>query len=151
MTSYIGHTQVSSPESLQALIERYIKPSNELPIGHFLRWAHQVSGMRSGFPSEFSSTEGQVFNPDRELRWKRQGENYAVLLLSQTDIGLLNDFHPLPGKWQTETKDALCHDLKNPQYPNKFQYEEELASQLCQRFFRNEETGTVHFVALTLK
>jgi hypothetical protein len=151
MTGYVGYAQVNSVESLESLVERYIKPSDNLPSGHFLRWVHQVSGMRSGLPTEFSSLEGQAFNIERELRWRQEGTHYAVLLLSQVDIKPQDDFQALPGNWQTETKGALCHNPKNPQYPNQFHYDDGIESQLRQCYFRNGDTSTVHFVALTLK
>ncbi|NET50640.1 MAG: hypothetical protein F6K09_18500, partial [Merismopedia sp. SIO2A8] len=69
----------------EATLEKVIKDCIQEPSWYFLRSPHKVSGIQTGHPSNISAPEGQVFNHERELRWKRRGNAYEVLLLSAID------------------------------------------------------------------
>jgi hypothetical protein len=145
--SYVGCRTVASVDALKGLIEQYAGDT----AAYFLRWSNRVSGVVSQLPKDFDRAEGQMFNQQLELRWKREGKGYSVLLLSQADGVDGSGFAPLPGNWQVEVHAALMHDQRNPQYPNRFQYQGIESSALQQCYFRNAETGVVHFIALTLR
>lgn len=144
--SYVGYASVPSDEngaSLHQVIERYTQPGNLF----FLRWLHQVSGIITELPDQLSP-EGQLFNANFELRWKKRQRGYDVLWLGQNAPDSSEIFTAIKRQWQTEDHPALLHDRKTPQYPNLFKYPREL--KVWQRYFRDAETGIVHFIALTV-
>jgi hypothetical protein len=145
--SYVGYRTIASVEELKRLIGQYAGDT----AGYFLRWSHRVSGIVSQLPDDFAQAEGQVFNPQLELRWKRAGQGYSVLLLSQDDGIVESGFMPLAGTWQVQIHGALTHDPRNPQYPKPFKYEGVDRQSIRQCYFRNADTGNVHFIALTLR
>ncbi len=147
MMSYVGCRTVSSVDELRGLMGKYTDDS----AFYFLRWSNRVSGIVSQLPEDFEGAEGQMFNPQLELRWKREGEGYSVLLLSQGKSVDSEGFVALSGNWQVEVHGALMHDQRNPQYPNQFKYQGTKPSALRQCYFRNADTGVVHFIALTLR
>lgn len=90
MSAFVGSRTVTT-EELGTLIRH---PARSLPSSYyFLRWFHKVSGIQRALTNDFPSPEGQLFNAELELRWKRDDRNYEVLLLSKTDPGL--GFSPL--------------------------------------------------------
>ncbi|WP_448564803.1 hypothetical protein [Trichothermofontia sp.] len=145
--SFVGYRQVDSGETLRDLIDQCVA---QIPSYYFLRWAHQVSGMIADLPEDFPSPEGQVFNAKMELRWKRQGQGYSVLLLSNS-AAPVDGFTPSPGDWETRDRLVRCHDSKETQYPKGFYFDQGVnPNYIRQRYFRDRRTATVHFVALTL-
>jgi hypothetical protein len=149
--SFVGYKQVSSVDDLKNLMEHYADP---LPSYYFLRWAHCVSGIVSKLPQEFPSPEGQLFNAELELRWKRQGHDYSVLLLSKT-LEVAEGFTAIPEnrdrdwQWQTQDRAANFNGKTDARFPKGFTYPDNLT--IHQRYFLNAQTATVHFVALTVK
>ena len=100
----------------------------------------------------FPSPEGQMFNSQLELRWKQKGANYEVLLLSAS--GSRQDyskFQPVGSDWQVVERDAYLYASTPTQtetrFPRKFDYPD---IKVAQRYFKDSETATVHFVALTV-
>jgi hypothetical protein len=129
------------------------------PSYYFLRWFHEVSGIRMQLPDDFHSPEGQLFNAELELRWKQHGKRYEVLLLGRSipnpDLG----FSPLQGDWEWECCDrnAYFYDNDETKFPQGFLYQNAAGQMLKpkeipvkQRYFRNSQTSTIHFVALTV-
>lgn len=128
------------------------------PSYYFLRYAHAVSGICMKLPQEFPSPEGQMFNAERELRWKKQKFGYDVLLLTtQADLGL-EEFEKVYGNW--EIHDFNAYFYKNEtKFPNSFIFKELNDENIenpediyiSQRYFKDADTATVHFIALTVK
>ena len=139
------------------------------PSYYFLRWSHQVSGIVEKLPDDFPSPEGQMFNCDRELRWKRQNDRYSVLLLSNT--GEVSGFTSIvkdtenqensenTSYWKTEQRPAYGYPTNETRFPRSRIYPESLdvsnsannKPKLAQRYFIAKPTSTVHFVALTVE
>lgn len=146
MSAFVGTCTVDSAEALRSLIEQ--RQTSESYF--FLRWPHKVSGFCKTLPDDFPSPEGQLFNNALELRWKRQGRGYSVLLLSnQTDP--VSGFTALDGNWETCDRPAHCHESKETRYPKGFYFDTGIEREaIQQRYFRDRRTATIHFVALTL-
>ena len=113
---------------------------------YFLRWANRVSGVIESLP-EFLSPEGQMFNVDLEIRWKQKGDKYDVLLLSQYDNDY-PEFDSFAQTWRSEDRKANFYPKDETRFPKGFTYPEEL--NIGQRYFKDQDTGIVHFVALTI-
>ncbi|XHX78418.1 MAG: hypothetical protein RBJ76_29045 [Stenomitos frigidus ULC029] len=143
---YVAYASVATEADLRQLIEQSIQPNSFF----FLRSLHQVSGIQSILPHQLSPV-GQLFNPTVELRWKQRRQGYEVLWLGQRSPADTKTFTAIERQWQTEDHPALLHDRRTPQYPNLFRYPTELKKQMQQRYFRDAETGIVHFVALTIQ
>lgn len=128
--------------SLDQLIRRCITGN----AWQCLQWPDKTT-FSAGLPSEFSGQEGQVFTQDRELRWKRQGSSYKVLLLSKTEI---NDpaLKPLAEKqqWLIRDLNTNFHSRTETRLPWGVTYPKDL--DIGQRYFIDRETGIVQFVAL---
>ncbi|MEG4287357.1 hypothetical protein Q5692_01570 [Microcoleus sp. C2C3] len=126
---------------------------------YFVRSPHAVSGICMKLPDEFfPGFEGQMFNADRELRWKKQGSAYQALLLSRVEADL-EGFEPIDKdcEWQICDRAAYFHRLDEPKFPKTFVYkgenDEKIVSNnisIGQRYFQEKRTATVHFVALTV-
>lgn len=127
---------------------------------YFLRSAHAVSGICRKLPQEFPTPEGQMFNADRELRWKKQKSGYEVLLLSRIAVDL-EGMQPVPTNRETsnwEICDLNAYFYKNEtKFPNGFTFKGQndedinLDEIIAQRYFKDADTATVHFIALTVK
>ena len=127
---------------------------------YFVRSPHAVSGMCMKLPEEFfPGFEGQMFNADRELRWKKQGSAYQALLLSRVEADL-EGFEPIDKdcEWQICDRTAYFHRLDEPKFPKTFVYKGENNEKIVsnnisigQRYFQEKRTATVHFVALTVR
>ena len=115
---------------------------------YFWRLSHKVSGFQKQPPLEtdFPTIEGQMFDRKSELRWKykRQGV-YDVLLL--TIAGEHEDFKPVGDAWQTQERDAHLYAPTETRFPKGFHT---VDLDVKQRYFIDSNTGTVHFVSLTL-
>lgn len=154
MSAFVGTCTVDSAEELRSLIEQHQTSESYF----FLRWPHKVSGFCKTLPDDFPSPEGQVFDSQKELRWKRQGTGYSVLLLSnQTDP--VSGFTALDGAWEAcdsalrdeVVRPAYCHESKETRYPKGFYCGTGIKPEaIQQRYFRDLQTATIHFVALTL-
>ena len=93
-------------EQLQKLVDSCMDKDSWL----FLRWPHKVLLRPVNEPPEtgFACLEGQAFDKTKELRWKRKGEGYEVLLLSEDggDVSLSS----IGNDWETK-------ELKAKAYP----------------------------------
>lgn len=139
--SFVGIKKVSSVEELRELLTQ----RSSQPSYYFLRWAHKVSGFVEQLPLDFPSPEGQMFNADWELRWKRQKTGYEVLLLS--DAGAEPGFTSVGQNWDTQLRQAHAYHSIETRFPKEFIAE---GVDIAQRYFRDSQTATVHFVALTV-
>jgi hypothetical protein len=142
--SFVGHRQVNSGSELETLIKHYGGQSQSY---YFLRWPHCVSGIISELPEAFSSAEGQLFNAMIELRWKRRGNGYSVLLLSSS-LDSADGFTAIPGDWEISDRTAYFYGKDDARFPKSFTYPDHLS--IYQRYFLDTKTSTVHFVALTI-
>ncbi|MGV0026850.1 hypothetical protein [Phormidesmis priestleyi] len=155
MRGFVGYGKASATE-LQTLIkdpEFAIAPSY-----YFLRWAHEVSGITLRPPKGSPSPEGQLFNAKLELRWKQQHDYYEVLLLSETEPNTSFEFKAIAGEWDICNHAAHFYDRDVTKFPKAFVYRDAEGQTIapktiaiCQRYFRNTQTATVHFVALSVK
>lgn len=143
-----------SPDEVKKLLKQLETEENY----YFVRSPHAVSGICMKLPDEFSlGFEGQMFNSDRELRWKKQGSAYEALLLSRVAADL-EGFEAIGENWEWCDRAAYFHSLDEPKFPKSFIYkgenDERIASEnisIAQRYFQDKITATVHFVALTVR
>lgn len=150
-TGIIG-THTLSLSQLTSCISRLIKPTDttsNLRHYYFYRWPHKVSGLIEGVSEtvKINSPEGQIFSQFWELRWKRNGEGFAVLLLSTQR--LLKDFEKLGEDWYWCDRPAKLYPKTETRFPKGFIYPEGL--DISQRYFIEKDTASVRFIALTLK
>ncbi|MEA5565771.1 hypothetical protein [Anabaena sp. UHCC 0399] len=149
MNPFVGYKQV--PLQVTELIELITKMAELSPknSNFFLRWSHQVSGIidKSPTANEFPMLEGQMFNYDYELRWKQKHKNtYEVLMLSI--LGEYSGFELLGENWLTKDHDAHLYLPTETRFPKGFSPTD---VDVKQRYFIDEKTASVHFVALTTK
>lgn len=142
MSPFVGVSeQLMTVKELRDLLEKF---SNQRSY-YFLRWPHKVSGIVEQLPDEFLSPEGQMFNYDRELRWKQQGQHFSLLLLSTT--GSEPGFKPIGHKWEIQQRDAHIYPATETRFPKGLS---STNVDVAQRYFLDADTATVHFVALTV-
>jgi hypothetical protein len=154
--SFVGIRHLPSEEELQKLLDN----RNDKSCCYFLRWTHAVSGIireLKDLPGKFPSPEGQMFNSDWELRWKRNKKGYEVLLLSTTKedgFTAIKNERNKEVKWQTEIRTAPVYSNSETRFPKSFIYpknENGKAIGIAQRYFIDTATGAIQFVVLTLK
>ncbi|MGD1804657.1 hypothetical protein ACP6PL_04340 [Dapis sp. BLCC M126] len=87
--SFVGTKQINSVDELEELLTQNYNENSY----YFLRLPHKVSGIVKKRPSEFPSIEGQMFNENLELRWKKNQKGYQVLVLTKADF--IHDFIPV--------------------------------------------------------
>jgi len=125
--------------TLKTLIDRCF--TNE--SWYFLRWPDRVE-FKEGKPTDFSCREGQIFDSDRELRWKRLGDRHDVLLLSASGA---DEALVLVGQaWTTKELSANFYPKTETRFPKSLDYPDGL--DIGQRYFIDTETGIVQFIAL---
>lgn len=146
-------------DSLEELRE-FLKEIEQEHDYYFLRSPHEVSGIKSELPENINSvTEGQVFNSQRELRWKKNKSGYILLLLSNENTDICSQFKPISFDWEIEDRKALLYDAnekisdqenrsKETRFPKGFTHNQ---PKIAQRYFLDSKTATVHFVALTVQ
>lgn len=139
--NFVGIKKVSSVEELRELLTQ----RSSQPSYYFLRWAYKVSGIVKQLPPDFLSPEGQMFNADWELRWKQQKNAYEVLLLSTAEAE--TGFTTVGQNWDTELRQAHVYRSTETRFPKEFISED---IEVAQRYFKDSQTATVHFVALTV-
>ncbi|MEB3181615.1 MAG: hypothetical protein VKL59_21660 [Nostocaceae cyanobacterium] len=140
---------VSLDELQDLLPQLVIEPSY-----YFLRSPHAVSGICMKLPPEFPMFEGQMFNANCELRWKKHRSNYDILLLSKTEFKH-EGFAEVSGNWVISDFNAYFNENET-KFPNGFIFkglndENIESSTIGQRYFQDSDTATVHFIALTVK
>jgi hypothetical protein len=153
-TGFVYFRSRLSPDEVKKLLQELATEESY----YFVRSPHAVSGICRKLPDEFSlGFEGQMFNSDRELRWKKQGSAYEALLLSRVAADL-EGFEAIGEKWEWCDRAAYFHDLNEPKFPKTFIYkgknDQKIESNdisIGQRYFQDQRTATVHFVALTVR
>ncbi|MCU0544430.1 MAG: hypothetical protein MUE44_20020 [Oscillatoriaceae cyanobacterium Prado104] len=156
---FVGYKLVESKEDLQELLDRAeLKIS---PSYYFLCWPHKVSGIIQKLPDDFPGYEGQMFNSQFDLRWKKKGTGYEVLLLSiepKNELG----FEEISGnkeaiKWEAIDRPAYFYNTGETRFPKGFIFKDESDEKIDpkniavgQRYFQDAKTATVHFIALTV-
>jgi hypothetical protein len=153
-TGFVGARSRLSPDEVKKLLEKLATEESY----YFVRSPHAVSGICRKLPDEFfPGFEGQMFNGDRELRWKKQGSAYEALLLSRVKDDL-DGFEDLGENWEYCDRTAYFHGPNEPKFPKSFIYkgknDENIEStniSIGQRYFQDKRTATVQFVALTVR
>jgi hypothetical protein len=152
--AFVGQRSVASSAELKQLLAGLPAQSR----CYFLRWVHKVSGFVDQMPSDLSP-EGEMLTPEFEVRWKQIRQGYELLLLHGGEPDASWNFQPIGADWiasdpldtHLHPKGSLEENAENRQdtrFPKPFIYPNHL--KLQQRYFQNQHTGTVHFVALTL-
>lgn len=139
MSAFVGTQTVASAEELRSLIQSLQSEKSCF----FLRWPHKVSGFCKTLPEGFPSPEGQVFDSQKELRWKQQGTSYSVLLLSASET--YDEFEPVGKAWNVHVQDAHIYPGTETRFPKGIN---DQRINISQRYFVDSQTATVHFVAL---
>lgn len=139
-------------ETLQTLVRRCVGDGGWL----CLRFPHRIDLLpMSELPeSGLACMEGQAFNQAKELRWRKVGDRYEILLLSsQGGDDELTEMkrRDLTGKntainWETVTFDALAYAATETKLPRKINIPSTL--NIGQRYFVDADTGCVQFIAL---
>lgn len=153
MSPFVGFKEVSE-EELKNLLQKLSTPNSY----YFMRSPSHVSGIVKSL-EEFPTPEGQMFDRELELRWKKQPSGYSVLLL--TTKGERNDFTRLGEEWEVKERPAYGYHPDETRFPKSRVYTEidvrisdknqKGKPKLAQRYFIDARTATVHFVALTLE
>lgn len=161
---YVYSKQTVKLEDLQKLLEQLKQEETY----YFLRSPHAVSGICMKLPEEFPTAEGQMFNTNCELRWKKRKSGYDVLILSKSNLTVgdfkLEGFEKVSGNWETSDFKAYFYNNKpesRTKFPTKFpkgfifkglnnEEIEPTAISIGQRYFQDKDTATVHFIALTV-
>lgn len=144
--AFVGTANNIDQGVLQSLIEHRVSDQ----AWRFLRWPDRVELLEPTEVIDYSCREGQVFNQDCELRWKRQGEHYSVLLLSVAENP--GDEETLTGVgdgWIAEDRDANFYPPTETRFPRGLTYSDAL--DIGQRYFIDSATATVQFIALRVK
>lgn len=159
MTAYVGYRQ-ATVEQLRELVRH---SAIAIPkTYYFLRWFDRVSGIQTDLPEEFPSPEGQLFNASLELRWKRRGTKYDILLLSKDEPKSDLNFTQLGKNWDWCDRRAIFHNSDETKFPRGFRYQvgnnflanmEQVRKEIPvhQRYFMDRNTSAIHFVALTVE
>ncbi|NJN87706.1 MAG: hypothetical protein HC881_17115 [Leptolyngbyaceae cyanobacterium SL_7_1] len=140
-SGFVGTQLIASSTELKDLLEKHAGNQG----WYFVRWAHTVSGFKQTLPTEFEQAEGQMFTSDRELRWKAQSNGFDVLILSTTGV---EGFDPMGRNWVIQDWDAHVYPLTETRLPKGIAHNK---VNLGQRYFIDQATWTVHFVALVAK
>lgn len=155
MQGYIYHRQFVTAEEINQIIDAVKKASNLSENYYFLRYSHQVSGICLELPKDRGEIEGQMFNAICELRWKKYQAGYEALILSKNQFEI-EGFDVLSGEWKICDRNAFWHK-EEPKFPKGFKFkgnsEQDINPddiKIQQRYFKNSDTATVHFVALTI-
>ncbi|MBE9040989.1 hypothetical protein IQ235_09370 [Oscillatoriales cyanobacterium LEGE 11467] len=142
MPGFVGIKKSVSTEELQILLEQWKKPNSY----YCLRWHHQASDIVKTLKEAFPSPEGRMFDAERELRWKQLTQStFSLLLLSENED--ITQFEPLIGSWEYEDRASISDPDIKIRLPQKMTIE---SGEIGQRYFRDRDTGTVHFIALTV-
>lgn len=134
--AFVGTAMLSATE-LQDFLETWSE------CHWFQRWPHCVRWEAPDW--EALSPIGQVFNRDRELRWKQRGDRFDVLLLSR--IALPPEFEAIGQGWRYRDRSAHFYPKTDTRLPRSLSYPD---INIAQRYFMDAQTAVVQFVALTL-
>ena len=138
-------------KALSSVIEQCIDEKGYL----FLRWPHKVRMLYLSEAKTFECQQGQAFDRQRELRWQKKGDQYSVLLLSETqppdrELAIENSsFCPVGDQWLTAAVEAKTHSPTETRFPKGLDLTQ--TPDLEQRYFIDEQTACVQFIALKVK
>lgn len=141
---FVGTKTVNLLEFQELLKHEFIKTDKTY---YFLNWVDKVEGFLPGVPEQLAP-EGQIFTPQLELRWRKQGDDYNLLLLSR--IGNFGNCQPIKKDWQWkhETRNAHTYPRTETRFPRTIKANN---LKIKQHYFINKQTSTIHFVALTIE
>ncbi len=148
--AFVGTRRIDSDVALESLLAHCPAKSRY----YFLRWVHQVRWVTEPLPADFPSPEGEMITPEFEIRWKKARQGYDVLLLAIGEPSQMpTAFEPLPSLSWVTSEPLAVHLLgqgteQDVRFPQNLTYPANL--NLQQRYFQDQNTGTIHFVARTL-
>lgn len=140
-------TSLVTSEQLKLLLK---KTENSY---YFLKYPHRVSGFITQMPDNLAP-EGQIFNTQQEIRWKKQGDKFDVLCLTigkltqDIDWQSIDKNHEID--WSFSDRPAKIYPETETRLPKKIINQIPKDQALKQRYFIDRNTATIHFVALTL-
>jgi hypothetical protein len=148
--AWVGHTTIHAEN-----IQEFLEDCQTTTSRYFLRWPGRVSGFEANLPPDELSPEGQLFDGDRELRWRRKDESYSVLLLSDVDSVEANQplnlhgqsFQAIGTNWETRTWNAHVYSDTETRLPAVVSSN---GVNVHQRHFIDQTTATVRFTALVV-
>lgn len=148
--AWVGHTTIDD-----AVMSTFLQACQTDDSQYFLRWPHRVSGFVASLPKEEISPEGQLFDGDRELRWRRVEQGYSVLLLSNIDTPdpkeifdyQKHSFQAIGNFWDTQTWNAQVYPDTETRLPTSISTN---GVDIKQRHFVDRTTATVYFTALVV-
>lgn len=143
-TACVGTKSQVSATELQALIQQLSKAI------YFGRTVDKVSGFCTNFDPEKLTPTGQVFNQTAEIRWQQKGDSYDILWLGIEPAQLPPGFTAMEGDWCCDLQDlqAKVYPPTETKLPRRLRnLPDEI--DIKQRYFRDRQTSTIHFTALT--
>ena len=151
MMAWVGYTTIDSLTKLQHFLQSCQTTTSQ----YFMRWLDRGSVFNAQPSLDSLSPMGQLFDSDRELRWRFQGGRYSVLLLSNVDTPgaeqplTLHDccFQPIGNAWKTQTFNAHVYPETETRLPAPIATN---GVNIHQRHFIDRATATVHFTALVV-
>lgn len=147
-TAFVGTADNLDLTTLRSLIDDCVSEQ----AWRFLRWPHEVKLLEPTKEIDYSCREGQVFNQSSELRWKKlKDEQYSVLVLSTNQLD--KSLTAMGETWSHKDLEANFYPKTETRFPKGLDYEDSSDNKLDigQRYFIDEATGTVHFIALRVK
>lgn len=149
MSAFVGTKEHLELTQLQELIKSLFPES-----AYFCeRKPDKIEPIKPGFPQDFAP-EGQIFNQQRELRWKKTKTGFNVLLLS-LDEPQSQTLNKLKNNWKTEDQNVHIYGQNETRFPRGVHsLSAEIDNNnfaLGQRYFKDADTSTIHFIALTLR
>lgn len=149
MSAFVGTKEHLELTQLQELIKSLFPE----PAYFCERKPDKIEPFKLGFLQDFAP-EGQIFNQQRELRWKKTKKGFNVLLLS-LDEPQTQTLKKLENNWKTEDQNVHIYGLNETRFPRGVHaLSAEIDNNnfpLGQRYFQDADTSTIHFIALTLR
>ena len=148
---YVGVSYLADIAAVTQWVNELIGSDGYLFFDGRIRFiVHQLSEP----PDEgLNCPEGQAFNQNKELRWKRASRRLmsCCCFLSQKKRSRLPiaQFSAIGSSWETKALDAKSYPATETRFPKKITIPEGL--DLGQRYFIDAETACVQFIALRAK
>jgi hypothetical protein len=155
MSAFVGVANLTEDQ-----LRELLKNQADSPAYYCCRWPHKISEFEPKLPDILSPKgemcpEGQMLSEHCEIRWKKQGSQFSVLVLSlnqEESVLVLNlnqeeiEFKKVGNDWKIQTRNAHIYLSTETRFPKNFNQSN---LTLRQHYFMDKDTSTVQFVALT--